>query len=446
MNYNRKDTIAALATTPGISAISVIRISGNNLKLLLVSITNQKNIKNRYAAYCTIVDKSENIIIDQCIVIYFAAPHSYTGEDVIEINCHGGEVVSKKILNMLYEHGVQPALAGEFSYRAFLNNKLNLIEAETISSLINANSNYSHDIIINNLNDSLKNNIAEINNKIINILTIIEHELDFSENEIDYTTNQSVLTILSEIQSTVQSYLNNQKLVQVINKGINIVIMGIPNAGKSSLFNQIVGYNRTIVSDEQGTTRDSIEMKLVINQYPINLIDTAGYFESKDQINIDSIKQTMKYSKTADIIIYLDEKDPINACSALNLQCNKIIFCKSKQDNAVNNLNNDGSINISSKNNLGIDVLNNTLSTYLSKEYSYDFNKDLMLISERQVKIFKQALELLNEITGLVENDVGMDIVASHMHELTSLFDECLGKISNEHVLNSIFSNFCVGK
>ena len=118
----------------------------------------------------------------------------------------------------------------------------------------------------------MKNNIAEINNKIINILTIIEHELDFSENEINYTTNQSVLTILSEIQSTVQSYLNNQKLVQVINKGINIVIMGIPNAGKSSLFNQIVGYNRTIVSDEQGTTRDSIEMKLVINQYPINLI------------------------------------------------------------------------------------------------------------------------------------------------------------------------------
>ena len=199
MNYNRKDTIAALATTPGISAISVIRISGNSLKTLLVSITKQKQIKNRYAAYCTIYNQTEDVIIDQCIVIYFAAPNSYTGEDVIEINCHGGEVVSKKILNMLYEHGIQPALAGEFSYRAFLNNKLNLIEAETISSLINANSNYSHDIIINNLNDSLKNNISEINNKIITILTIVEHELDFSENEIDYTTNQSILDILLKI-------------------------------------------------------------------------------------------------------------------------------------------------------------------------------------------------------------------------------------------------------
>jgi len=446
MNYNRKDIIAALATTPGISAISVIRISGENLMPLLQSITKKKIFKNRYASYCTIFDEKKKNILDKCIVIYFAQPNSYTGEDVIEINCHGGKIIAKKILNMLYTYGVQPALAGEFSYRAFLNNKIDLIEAETISSLINSESDYSHEMIIDNLNDSIRNNILDINNKIVNVLTIIEHELDFSEDEIDYTANESILLIIEDILSTVNDYLNSQDLVKSINSGINIVIMGIPNAGKSRLFNKIIGYNRTIVSNQEGTTRDSVEMKLVINQYPVNLIDTAGYFDSTDQINIDSIKQTMEYAQSADIIIYLDEDDPVGCASKLNLTCDNIIFCKSKQDNIKKLVNTDFSLNISSKVNHGINSLYDKLSTVLSTQYQYDFKNDPILISDRQILIFKEAYMLLEQIKIMLKDDVGMDIVASHMHELTNLFDECLGKVSNDSVLESIFSTFCVGK
>ena len=446
MDYNRTNIIASLATTPGISAISIIRISGDDLTSLYNLITNKKKIKNRYAEYCEILSKDDKTILDRCILIYYCAPNSYTGQDVIEINCHGGSSVSQSILNMLYDHGVKSALPGEFSYRAFLNNKIDLIEAEAISSLINSPSLYSNEILLKHLNKSLTNEILKINTKIIDILTIIEHELDFSEDEIDYTTNESILKILDQILKTIQEYLKNKKIVKTVNNGVNVIIMGIPNAGKSSLFNKLVGENRTIVSDVKGTTRDSVETKLILNQYPINLIDTAGYFKADDQINIDSVTQTMQYAENADIIIYLDEKNPIKEFKKMNIKCDNIIFCMSKMDNESLDKNNDGSINISCHKNHGIDCLKNKLSTVLSTEYSYDFSNDKVLISDRQIIIFQEASDIIIKIQSMIKENLGMDIVASHMHELTNLLDECLGKISNEQVLNKIFNSFCVGK
>jgi len=446
MDYNRTNIIASLATTPGISAISIIRISGSDLNPLFQLITGKKNYKDRYADYCTIFGNDQKTILDRCILIYYTGPNSYTGEDVIEINCHGGNTIAKAILNMLYSHGSKPALPGEFSYRAFLNNKIDLIEAEAISSLINSSSEYSNEIIMNHLNKSLTNQILEINSQIINILTIIEHELDFSEDEIDYTTNESILKILQKISITIGQYLKNKKLIKIIHNGINVIIMGVPNAGKSSLFNEMIGQNRTIVSNIEGTTRDSIEFQITINQYPINLMDTAGYFNANDDINIESVNQTMKYAKNADIIIYLDEYDPINEFKKLNIKYDNIIFCKSKQDNAKTDKNNDQSINISSKKNYGIDNLKNELSTVLSTNYEYDFLNDKVLISNRQIIIFEKADVVINNIKKILQENAGMDIVASHMHELTNLLNECLGKVSNEEILNSIFSNFCIGK
>lgn len=446
MDYNRTNIIAALATTPGISAISVVRISGDNLIDLYKQITRQTDIKDRYANYCTIWSQDQKNILDKCIVIYYAGPNSYTGQDVIEINCHGGDIVAQSILGMLYSHGVEPALPGEFSYRAFLNDKIDLIEAEAISSLIHSSSNYSNEIIMDHLNKSLTKQILKINNQIIDILTIIEHELDFSENEIDYTTNETIIEIIEKIATTLREYLQNKKIVKAINNGINVVIIGIPNAGKSSLFNHLVGKNRTIVSEEKGTTRDAIEARIIMNQYPINLIDTAGYFKANDQINIDSIKQTMDHAKNAEIIIILDEKDPINVFNKLNVKCKNVIYCKSKQDNAKTQLNIDNSINISSKENYGINELKNQLSTILLTNYEYNSLKQTALISNRQIIIFEQALEIVIEIQKMLEQNIGMDIVASYMHQLIELLDECLGKVSNEQVLYSIFNNFCVGK
>ena len=446
MDYNRTNIIASLATTPGISAISIIRISGNNLKSLFQSITGQKTIKNRYASYCTIFSKDKKAILDKCILIYYVGPNSYTGEDIIEINCHGGVAVAQSVLNMLYSHNVHPALPGEFSYRAFLNNKIDLIEAEAISSLINSSSEYSNEIIMDHLNKTLTKNILAIKSQIINILTIIEHELDFSEEEITYTTNESILKILKTISSTINQYLNNKKFLKTINNGINVVILGLPNAGKSSLFNKMVGEKRTVVSNLEGTTRDSVQERLIINQYPINLMDTAGYFDANDQINIDSVKQTLKYAKNANIIIYLDEKKPVGKLDKLNIHCDNIIYCKSKQDNIKTKKNRDGSLNISSKTSFGINTLKNELSTVLSTKYKYDFKNDKVLISERQIIIFEQSAKVIQNIEELLQKNIGMDVVASHMHELINLFDECLGKVSNEQVLDSIFSSFCVGK
>tara|TARA_B100001250_G_scaffold411119_1_gene439034 strand:- start:535 stop:1875 length:1341 start_codon:yes stop_codon:yes gene_type:complete len=446
MNYNRTDIIASLATTPGISAISIIRISGKNLKNLYKVITHSDKIKNRYAQYCSIFDYNKNKILDKCIIIYFKAPNSYTGEDIIEINCHGGHMVSQSILNMLYNHNIQPAYPGEFSYRAFINDKIDLIEAEGISQLINASSEYSQDIIINSFSNNLKNDILDIKTKIKNILTIIEHELDFSETEIDHMSIEKILEKLHSIKSTAIEYLQKQNLVKMMHNGINVVIMGVPNAGKSSLFNTIVGYNRTIVSSEQGTTRDSIESKVLIGQYPVNLIDTAGYFEATDDINIASIEQSIDNAKNADIIIYLDANQPIKKYESLNLKNKNVIFCKSKQDSDMNLVDPNGVINISSLKKNGIDTLYQKLSTCLLTEYTYDFNSDSILISNRQIKIFQKALSILREVETMLKNNIGMDIIASYLHELRDLLSECLGEVTNEEVLHSIFSDFCVGK
>tara|TARA_Y100001970_G_C14198573_1_gene839663 strand:+ start:433 stop:1773 length:1341 start_codon:yes stop_codon:yes gene_type:complete len=446
MNYNRTDIIASLATTPGISAISIIRISGKNLKSIYKTITHSSDIKNRYAQYCSIFDDQKNIILDKCIIIYFQAPNSYTGEDIIEINCHGGQMVSQSILNMLYNHNIQPAYPGEFSYRAFINNKIDLIEAEGISQLINASSEYSQDIIMNSFNNNLKNNILDIKTKIKNTLTIIEHELDFSETEIEHISIEKILEELNGIKSTVTEYLQKQNLVKMMHNGINVVIMGIPNAGKSSLFNKIIGYNRTIVSAEHGTTRDSIESKVLIGQYPVNLIDTAGYFKADDDINIASIEQSIENAKNADIIIYLDDDNPIKKYASLNIKNKNVIFCQSKQDNTINLVDDSGVIHISSLKKNGIDTLYEKLSTCLLTEYAYDFNSDSILISNRQIKIFQKALNILCEVETMLKDNIEMDIIASYLHELTDLLSECLGEVTNDEVLHSIFSDFCVGK
>jgi len=446
MNYNRTDPIASLATTPGISAISIIRVSGYDLKKIYQLITNKKSYKNRYAEYCNIFDLKKKIILDKSIVIYFEKPHSYTGEDIIEIHCHGGHIIAQSILNMLYNHNIKPAYPGEYSYRAFLNNKIDLVEAELISSLINTTSEYSQNIILDNFDNKLSKNISRINNKIISILSIIEHELDFSEEEIKFTSKKTILNEIKDIETTVNQYLKRKNLIKAINSGIDVVILGLPNAGKSSLFNTLIGYDRTIVSSEKGTTRDSVETKLLINQYPVNLIDTAGYFNANDDLNRKSINQSMKYAKNADIILYLDEYNPIKQFKNLELTCNNIIYCRSKQDKAIKEINNDGSLNISSKTNYGINNLFEQLSTVLLTDYKYDFNKDTIIVSDRQIKIFNQADLLLKDIKNLLQDNVGMDVIASYMHELTNLFNECLGKVSNNEVLESIFSNFCVGK
>ena len=203
---------------------------------------------------------------------------------------------------------------------------------------------------------------------------------------------------------------------------------------------------QSIVSEVEGTTRDSVEARLIINQYPINLIDTAGYFEANDQINIDSVKQTMNHAKNADIIICLDERDPINEFSKLNLDCSNVIYCKSKQDQAVKHRQNNQIINLSSQKNYGINDLKDKLSTVLSTEYEYDIANQTALISDRQIIIFEQALEMIINIQILLKDNIGMDVVASYMHQLSELLVECLGKVSNDEVLYSIFYNFCVGK
>ena len=445
MNYNRTNIIASLATTPGISAITVIRISGPNLSQLYTLITQKKTYKNRYASYTKIFHDDQKTVLDRCIVIYYSSPNSYTGEDVIEINCHGGKIISQSILNMLYAHGAKPALPGEFSYRAFLNNKIDLIEAEAISSLINSSSEYSNEIIMDHLNKKLSDEILNINSKIINVLTIIEHELDFSEDEIDHTTNKTILDIIEKISITINKYLKNKNFVKTITNGINIVILGVPNAGKSSLFNNLVGKERTIVSNSKGTTRDTIQSTLLINQYLVNLMDTAGYFDADDQINIDSVKQTMDNAKKADIIIFLDENNPKKEFEKINIKSENVIHCMSKQDN-IKQESNNGTIYISSKTGAGINKLKKKISTILSTQYQYDFKKDKSLISERQIVLFKRANKTIETIKESLKLNIGMDIIASQMHELTAVLDECVGRVSNEDILNSIFNNFCVGK
>jgi len=443
-----QDDIVALATPPGIGAIAVIRVSGQNLISLYKRITNQKTPPQpRYVNYNSIVDINRNKL-DNCLITYFKGPNSFTGEDILEISSHGGEFIPKAILTLLYSLKVRQASPGEFSYRAFINGKIDLIQAEAISGLISSKTSKNAKVQLNNLNGDLSQSLLNIRKEVITLLTILEHELDFAEDEISFTTTSEIKLILNNILYTIKNIISSSRFGKTINVGVRVVLFGKPNAGKSSLFNRLSGSEKAIVTNIPGTTRDTIETWLEISGIPVCIIDTAGIIESNNEVELLGIQKSMQEFKNADIILLLDEENPLKFYKQQNMDLlnKKIILVHTKSDLYLNDIKCTNLIKISTKTNTGIDQLYTELSTHLKDSLSYNYSKDPVVVSERQHALILSTVGILNEAINILNNEPDLVLLSSLLHEFTAILEETLGKISNEDIFNNLFSSFCIGK
>ncbi len=442
MNYTF-DTICAIATPLSKGGIGVIRVSGENAIEIVQKIFTKKIIP-KVINHGWIIDNGEKI--DEVIVLPFIAPHSYTGENVAEIQTHGSPVVINHILNMILDKGARLAQRGEFTKRAFLNHKMDLSQAEAVLDLINAKTQKSANSAAGSLSGLLKIKIEEIKSKISSILGKIIASLDFPQDvaEVDY---EEIITEVQGAINEINDILKNAKMHNILRQGIKIAVAGRPNAGKSSLFNTLLNLKRAIVTEIEGTTRDTITETLEINGISATLIDTAGIRDkSPDKVENIGIEQSKAAIEEADIVLCLYDGQ-IGICEAdekiFNLaQDKKRIIVRTKCD-LCNNQTKNNEISISSKTKEGIEELKKAIYEEIS-----DLNptQSEFLTNQRQQYCLKKSLEALeNALNGAKSNEL-QDLISIDLKASITCLGEISGEVITEDILNDIFMNFCIGK
>ena len=452
MNYNNNDIIIAQSTPVGSSAIAVIRVSGLSLASLLLVLFKNKKIKPRYSYTLQFVGFESKILIDTCVIVYYKAPSSFTGEDMLEISCHGNSLIVEQIINEFIAKGVRVAYPGEFSYRAFQNNKIDLMQAESIAEKITLNSD-TYGVALQNIeNGTTSKRFEHLKSSVLNTLSIVEHELDFNEEEITHLNVNVIKNDFIKIQKELGLILAGGALMQKINQGYKIVILGPPNAGKSTLFNSILGVDKSIVTHIEGTTRDVLEAKIKLKNIPFTFYDTAGYRQTKDVIEGLGIKRGLDRVRSADVVLIADDQKPQQLMKNLIKEniinsTQKILCVKTKCDNLKKGvLLNDMEIKVAAKNSVGINVLLTHLLTLVIQNVNLSSYQNIAVCNQRQFHLVQKANEAVSIILLELDRGCSMDIVASSCRGFVEIIQELLGEITSTDVLNNIFKGFCVGK
>ncbi|WP_187648505.1 tRNA uridine-5-carboxymethylaminomethyl(34) synthesis GTPase MnmE [Nitrosophilus labii] len=448
---NSNSTIAAVATSHGIGSIAIVRVSGDKALEIAKKISKKKSFPPRYATLTSLYDENEELI-DKSIVIYFKAPHSFTGEDIIEFQCHGGIIVAKKILDTVIEYGARLAEPGEFSKRAFLNGKIDLTEAEAIAKLIEAKSEDAAKILAKQLKGELKEYIENIREVLIRILAFAEVNIDYAEEDLPIDMAESMKNQLKELKKRLKNMLESSERRVGLLEGFKISIIGKPNTGKSSLLNRLLSYERAIVSDIAGTTRDTIEENVKIGTHLVRIVDTAGIREAKDEIEKIGIERSIKAIKESDIVIAMfdsskefgdeDEKileliDSFKEQKDFIIVLNKADLGSSKDIDKVKDFE---PLLLSVKKDISplIDRLKKILDGYAKSD-------DILLISKRQIVAIKNAL---NSIEAAFEPlDMGeLEIFAYHINDAIRAVASITRPMESSELLDKMFGEFCLGK
>jgi len=443
-----QENIVAIATPPGIGALAVVRLSGKDLKPLYKEFTH-KQPKNRFALFTKLYHPKNNHILDEVVVTYFESPGSYTGEDIIEISCHGGTAVKNLILQAAIDGGARLAHPGEFSYRSYLNGKMDLLQAEAVSAIISSKASRSAELSLYHLEGKVSNMLGEIKSKIIDVLSIIENELNFSEDEISLTSYSTIRSMLEDVQSQINQIVYSSVIGKKIFSGIRIIILGRPNTGKSSLFNAMLGHDRAITSPVAGTTRDTVESWFELEGVPVCLVDTAGVWESKKQLDNLGVEKTIFELDRADLCLLVDDKNPnvLFKTQFMKRYQQHYILVKSKSDLALNpSTAEDDVIYTSSKENTGINKLLTSISTYILDNINLADHTHGFMITQRQRGLLEEASLCLNEAIEQLHAGIETDIVASTLNGFVVAIKDVVGEIPNKEIVQNIFSNFCVGK
>ncbi|WP_457746699.1 tRNA uridine-5-carboxymethylaminomethyl(34) synthesis GTPase MnmE [Sulfurimonas sp.] len=443
------DTIAAIATANGIGSIAIIRLSGDDALLIAKKLSKKENFSPRHATLSNIYNSS-NELIDEAIVIYFKAPHSFTAEDVVEIQCHGGFIVAQSILKASLDVGARLANAGEFSKRAFFNGRIDLSEAEAIAQLIEAKSEDAAKILAAQMKGSLKEFIEKVRDEIIHILAYSEVTIDYAEEDLPEDLVEQIKAKLDELYKLLQKTLLASKSRAGLMQGFRVAIVGKPNVGKSSLLNALLNYNRAIVSDIAGTTRDTIEEQVKIGTHLIRIVDTAGIREAGDEIEKIGIARSLEAIEQSDIVVALfdgsreaDEEDnEIAKLIKQNAQDKELIVIKNKLDLPqkfhLEHINFD--LELNSKDD--VSALIEKLQNIMDRSNSSD---EIMLISERQISAVQETMKNIQESYEPLENQE-LEIFSFHLNEAVKEMASITRPFENDEMLDKMFGSFCLGK
>lgn len=467
INHLKDDTIAAISTAPGVGGIAVIRISGNQSTEIVSSIfkANKKDVEIKTASayqaiYGTIYECEEEI--DKVVVSLFRAPHSFTGEDVVEISCHGSIYIQQRILSLLINKGCRLATAGEFTQRAFFNGKMDLSQAEAVADLINSQTKAAHSVALNQMKGTFSNKLSLLREKLLHLVSLLELELDFGDHEeLEFADRKELIQISNELHNEIKKLTSSFSTGNAIKNGIPVSIIGNTNVGKSTLLNHLIGEEKAIVSDIPGTTRDIIEDVVNINGISFRFIDTAGIRSTSDTIEKIGIERSYNAINHSQIVIWVIdgsnyEIEKINDIKQYLLESGKIIITvinkidiatqqqldtiKLHLSDTLNNI-----LLISAKKEQYIEELTNLL--YEKAGISEDINNDIIVNNVRHYEALQHSLESIERIIEGLNNNIPSDFIAQDARETIHYLSEITGgEITTPEVLSNIFSKFCIGK
>jgi len=443
------DTISAIATANGIGSIAIIRISGERALEIATTLTKKEQFTPRHATLTTLYDK-ENSLIDEAIVIYFAGPYSFTAEDVVEIQCHGGFIVAQRILQATLDAGARVANAGEFSKRAFLNGRIDLSEAEAIAQLIEAKSEDAAKILATQMKGSLKEFIEEVRDEIIHILAFSEVSIDYAEEDLPEDLVKQIEAKLQELHKLLAKTLQASKAREGLMQGFRVAIIGKPNVGKSSLLNALLHFERAIVSDIAGTTRDTIEEQVKIGTHLIRIVDTAGIRDANDEIERIGIERSLEAIKEADIVVALfdnskeadDEDVEIARLIEQYRDAKNIIVVKNKVDLEAKFSLEPLTFDLELNSKDDVSPLVTQLEEIMNMSNSSD---EIMLISQRQISAVEETMQNIEEAFSPLE-DQELEIFSFHLNEAVKAMASITRPFENDEMLDKMFGSFCLGK
>ena len=446
------DTIVAISTALGVGAISIIRVSGEDSIRIVNKIFKGKNLElvdSHTINYGYIIEK-ENII-DEVLVSVMKSPKTFTTENVVEINCHGGISTTNKVLELVIRNGARLAEPGEFTKRAFLNGRIDLIEADGIMNLISSKTEKNRKLAINQLSGKVSGMVSELRKKLVDIISNIEVNIDYPEYEdIEILTNEKILPKLNEYKLELEQIIKKSSDGKIINEGINVGIVGRPNVGKSSLLNNLLEDEKAIVTDIEGTTRDTVEGTISVNGILLNIIDTAGIRETDNLVEKIGVEKSLEIINKSDLVILMlnnNEKLTEEDKKLLNIIKNK------KHIVAINKIDLDSNIDYSLEESIKLSVKDNKGIEELKQKISEIFNleqietEDLTyLTNARSVALLKNALDKINEAIISINNGEVIDIVEFAIKDAWNVLGEIIGETYTDELLDNLFSKFCLGK
>jgi len=462
------NTIVALATPSGAGAIAIVRLSGPQAINIAYSVFESvagKDLRKQHTHTLHLgFIKDGAKILDQVLVSIFKNPHSYTGEDVVEISCHGSPFIQQQIIQLLLRKGAAIAQAGEFTMRSFLNGKLDLSQAEAVSDLINSDNEASHQIAMQQMRGGFSNEIAKLREELLNFASLIELELDFAEEDVAFADRTQFTELLNRISFVLKRLIDSFAVGNVIKNGIPVAIVGEPNVGKSTLLNALLNEERAIVSEIAGTTRDTIEDELVIEGLSFRFIDTAGIRDTKDVVENIGIQKTFQKIEQAQVVLYLFESSKFKVSGSVYITeiekvknqypskplvvvINKIDLLTESEIREISKQLDTFDLKqvfLSAKQNMGIEDLKKQLISFVNTGALR--NNETIVTNTRHYDSLIKALEEIQKVQWGMQEGIASDLMAIDIREALFHFGNITGHVTNDELLGNIFANFCIGK